>query len=95
MFIQERDSHSPLILDLPFTVGVSGISVWRGSGKYAAKVVDETIVVADSIIRYDDHFNQQNNTAAVLVTPLKSGKTKLIVNEIVTGQASGVNVVVN
>lgn len=94
LFIHERDSHSPLTLDLPFTVGVNGIRVWRGSGKYTAKVVDETVAVVESIIRYDDHFNQQNNTAAVLVTPLKSGTTKLMVTDAVTGQTSGVDVVV-
>ncbi|MDM8159612.1 hypothetical protein QUH73_07300 [Labilibaculum sp. K2S] len=95
LYIQERDSHSPLTLDLPFIAGANGISVWRGSGQYTARVVDETVAAVDSIIRDDDHFNQQNNTAAVLVTPLKSGKTKLIVTDAVTGQTSGVDIVVN
>jgi len=94
LFIPESE-RSQLTFDLPFTVGVNGISVWRGSGHYTAKVVDETVAVVESITRGNDHFNQENNSAVVWVTPLKSGKTKLIVTDVVTGQTSGVDVVVN
>ena len=94
LFIPESE-RSQLTFDLPFTVGVNGISVWRGSGHYTAKVVDETVAVVESITPGDDHFNQESNSAVVWVTPLKSGKTKLIVTDVVTGQTSGVDVVVN
>ena len=94
LFIPESE-NSQLTFDLPFTVGVNGISVWRGSGHYTAKVVDETVAVVESITPGDDHFNQESNSAVVRVTPLKSGKTKLIVTDAVTGQTSGVDVVVN
>jgi len=39
--------------------------------------------------------NQMNNSAAVRVTPLKSGTTKMIVTDTVTGQTASVDVVVN
>ncbi|MCK9626586.1 MAG: hypothetical protein M0R23_09045 [Bacteroidales bacterium] len=94
LFIPESE-NSQLTFDLPFTVGVNGISVWRGSGHYTAKVVDETVAVVKSITPGNDHFNQESNSAVVWVTPLKSGKTKLIVTDAVTGQTSGVDVVVN
>ena len=94
LLIQERDRE--LTFDLPFTYGVNGIHVWRGSGRYSAKVVDETVAVVESII-LDNHdwANEMNNSAAVRVTPLKSGKTKLIVTDVVTGQTASVDVVVN
>jgi len=94
LFIPESE-NSQLTFDLPFTVGVNGISIWRGSGKYSARVVDETIGVVESITPGNDHFNQESNSAVVRVTPLKSGTTKLIVTDVVTGQTGGVDVVVN
>jgi len=94
LFIPESE-NSQLTFDLPFTVGVNGISIWRGSGQYTARVVDETIGVVESITPGNDHFNQESNSAVVRVTPLKSGKTKLIVTDLVTGQTGGVDVVVN
>lgn len=94
LFIPESED-SQLTFDLPFTFGVNGISVWRGSGHYAAKVVDETIAVVKSITAGEDHFDQQNNSAVVRVTPLKSGKTKLVVTDEITGQTHDVDVVVN
>jgi len=50
LFIPESE-NSQLTFDLPFTVGVNGISVWRGSGQYSAKVVDETVAVVESLFR--------------------------------------------
>ena len=94
LFIPESE-NSQLTFNLPFIAGVNGISIWRGSGHYSAKVVDETIAIVKSVTTSDDHFDQQNNSAVVRVTPLKSGKTKLIVTDEVTGQTSAVNVVVN
>lgn len=94
LFIPESED-SQLIFDLPFIAGVNGISIWRGSGHYSAKVVDETIAVVKSITLSDDYFDQQNNSAVVRVTPLKSGKTKLVVTDEVTGQTHDVDVVVN
>ena len=44
LFIPESED-SQLTFDLPFIAGVNGISIWRGSGHYSAKVVDETIAV--------------------------------------------------
>jgi len=94
LFIPESE-NSQLTFNLPFIAGVNGISIWRGSGHYSAKVVDETIAIVKSVTTSDDHFDQQNNSAEVRVTPLKSGKTKLIVTDEVTGQTAEVNVVVN
>lgn len=94
LFIPESE-NSQLTFNLPFTYGVNGFSIWRGSGKYTAKVVDETVAVVESITPGEDHFNQESNSAVVRVTPLKSGKTRLIVTDAVTGQTSGVDVVVH
>jgi len=94
LFIPESE-NSQLTFDLPFIAGVNGISIWRGSGKYSARVVDETIGVVESITPDVDYFNQESNSAVVRVTPLKSGKTKLIVTDEVTGQTGSVAVVVN
>ncbi|TDN98947.1 hypothetical protein [Sunxiuqinia elliptica] len=94
LFIPESENNQ-LTFDLPFIAGVNGITIWRGSGHYSAKVVDETIAIVKSVTTSDDHFDQQNNSAVVRVTPLKSGKTKLLVTDEVTGQTSAVNVVVN
>ncbi len=94
LFIPESE-NSQLTFDLPFIAGVNGISIWRGSGHYAAKVVDEKIAVVESITPGYDHFDQENNSTVVRVTPLKSGKTKLAVTDTVTGQTHDVDVVVN
>ena len=94
LFIPESENRQ-LTFDLPFTVGVNGISIWRGSGHYNAKVVDEKVAVVESITPGEDYFNEESNSAVVRVTPLKSGTTKLIVTDVVTGQTSGVDVVVN
>ncbi len=94
LFIPESE-NCQLTFDLPFTVGVNGITVWRGSGHYTARVVDETVAVVQSITPGNDWVNEMNNSAAVRVTPLKSGKTKLIVTDSVTGQSSEVDVVVH
>ena len=94
LFIPESE-NSQLTFNLPFIAGINGISIWRGSGHYSAKVVDETIAIVKSVTTSDDHFDQQNNSAEVRVTPLKSGKTKLIITDEVTGQTHDVDVVVN
>nr|WP_319999488.1 hypothetical protein [uncultured Draconibacterium sp.] len=94
LFIPESENNQ-LTFDLPFVAGINGISIWRGSGHYSAKVVDETIAIVKSVTTSDDHFDQQNNSAEVRVTPLKSGKTKLIVTDEVTGQTAEVDIVVN
>ena len=94
LFIPESE-NSQLTFNLPFIAGINGISIWRGSGHYSAKVVDETIAIVKSVTTSDDHFDQQNNSAEVRVTPLKSGKTKLIVTDEVTGQTAEVDIVVN
>lgn len=94
LYIPESENDQ-LTFNLPFTYGINGITIWRGSGHYAAKVVDETIAVVKSVTPGTDYFDQQNNSAVVRVTPLKSGKTKLVVTDEVTGQTAEVNVVVN
>lgn len=94
LFIPESEDNQ-LTFDLPFVAGVNGISVWRGSGHYTAKVVNETIAVVKSITPSLDYFDQQNNSAVVRITPLKSGKTKLVVTDEITGQTHDVDVVVN
>lgn len=94
LFIPESES-SQLTFDLPFTFGVNGITVWRGSGHYTAKVVDETVAIVKSITPGNDWVNQMNNSAVVRVTPLKSGTTKLTVTDTVTGKTASVDVVVN
>lgn len=92
LFIPE--SENKLFFELPFSFGVNGITIWRGSGHYSAKVVDESIAIVKSITPGVDHFDQQNNSAVVRVTPLKSGTTKLIVTDNITRQSHAVNVVV-
>lgn len=94
LFIPESEDKQ-LTFDLPFVAGINGITIWRGSGQYSAKIVDETIAVVNSITPSDDYFDQQNNSAIVRVTPLKSGKTKLVVTDEVTKQTAEVDVVVN
>lgn len=93
LFIPE--SENKLFFELPFSFGVNGITIWRGSGHYSAKVVDESIAIVKSITPGVDHFDQQNNSAVVRVTPLERGTTKLIVTDNITGQSHAVNVVVN
>ena len=92
LFIPE--SENKLFFELPFSFGVNGITIWRGSGHYSAKVADESIAIVKSITPGVDHFDQQNNSAVVRVTPLKSGTTKLIVTDNITRQSHAVNVVV-
>jgi hypothetical protein len=94
LFIPESE-NSQLTFDLPFIAGVNGISIWRGSGHYSARVADESIAIVKSITPGIDYFDQQNNSAIVRVTPLESGTTKLIVTDNITGQSHAVNVVVN
>jgi hypothetical protein len=94
LFIPESE-NSQLTFKLPFTVGVNGFSIFRGSGHYTAKIVDETVAVVESITRDDDYFNEESNSAVVRAQPLKIGKTRLIVTDAVTGQTGGVDVVVN
>lgn len=93
LFIPE--SENKLFFELPFSFGVNGITIWRGSGHYSAKVVDESIAIVKSITPGIDYFDQQNNSAIVRVTPLERGTTKLIVTDNITGQSHAVNVVVN
>ena len=93
LFIPE--SENKLFFELPFSFGVNGITIWRGSGHYSAKVVDESIAIVKSITPGVDHFDQQNNSAVVRVTPLERGTTKMIVTDNITGQSHAVNVVVN
>ncbi|MDD2286912.1 MAG: hypothetical protein PHQ11_16115 [Paludibacter sp.] len=92
LFIPE--SENKLFFELPFSFGVNGITIWRGSGHYSAKVVDESIAIVKSITPGVDHFDQQSNSAVVRVTPLKSGTTKMIVTDNITRQSHAVNVVV-
>ena len=94
LFIPESE-NSQLTFDLPFIAGVDGITIWRGSGHYAAKVADETVAVVKSVTPCNDHFDQQNNSAVVRITPLKSGKSKLLVTDEVTGQIADVTIIVN
>lgn len=94
LFIPESE-NSQLTFKLPFTVGVNGFSIFRGSGQYTAKIVDETVAVVESITNDGDYFNQESNSAVVRAKPLKIGKTKLIVTDAVTGQTGSVDVVVN
>jgi hypothetical protein len=84
-----------LTFKLPFTYGVNGITIWRGSGKYTARIADETVAKVESITSGEDHFNSMNNSAVVRVTPLKIGTTKLIITDTVTRQTASVDVVVN
>ncbi len=94
LFIPESE-NSQLTFDLPFIAGVNGITIWRGSGHYEAWVEDKTIATVKSITPSIDYFDQENNSAIVRVTPLKSGKTKLIVKDSITGQRSEVSIIVN
>ncbi|MGE4347543.1 MAG: hypothetical protein AB7D46_09030 [Flavobacteriaceae bacterium] len=96
LFIPESE-NSRLTFDLPFTDGVNSIFIWRGSGHYTAGVADKTVAELESItlMQKEDWVNEMNNSAVVRVTPLKSGKTKLIVNDEVTGQTHVVDIVVN
>ncbi len=94
LFIPESE-NSQLTFDLPFIAGVNGISIWRGSGHYTAKVVDEKVAIVESITPGENYFNQESNSAVVRVTPLKSGKTKLIVTDAVTNQTGSVDVAVH
>jgi|GEM_PF-1109496 len=96
LFIPESE-NSRLTFDFPFTGGVNSISIWRGSGYYTARIADNTVAEVESITLMPEEgwANEMNNSAVVRVTPLKSGKTKLIVTDTVTGQTHVVDVVVN
>jgi hypothetical protein len=96
--VNEYDLFIPdhkLTIKLPFTYGVNGFSIWRGSGKYTTQIVDETVAEVQSIVPGEDWFNQKKNSASVWVTPLKIGTTKLIVTDVVTEQTDSVEIVVN
>lgn len=97
--VDEYDLYIPsseqLTFKLPFTYGVNGFTIWRGSGQYSAKAVDETIAKVTTITPGEDWFNTMNNCAAVRAQPLKAGKTSVIVTDMVTGQTAGVNLEVN
>ncbi len=96
LFIPESE-NSRLTFDLPFTDGDNSISIWRGSGQYTASVVDKTVAEVESILLMPEESwgNEMNNSAIVRVTPLKSGNTKLIIADTVTGQTYVVDVLVN
>ncbi len=96
LFIPESE-NSRLTFDLPFTDGVNSISIWRGSGHYTASVADKTVAEVESItlIQKEDWANEMNNSAEVRVTPFKTGTTKLIITDTVTGQIADVAIVVN
>ncbi len=96
LFIPESE-NSRLAFDLPFTDGVNSISIWRGSGHYTASVADKTVAEVESISLMPEESwgNEMNNSAIVRVTPLKSGNTKLIISDTVTGQTHVVDVLVN
>lgn len=94
LFIPESE-NSQLTFDLPFTYGVNGITIWRGSGKYTARIVDETVARLESITPAEEYFNSMNNSATVRVAPLKIGATKLIITDTVSGQSADVDIVVN
>ena len=96
LFIPESED-SQLYFDLPFTVGVNGITIYRGSGQYSAQVADQTIAEVESItpMPEEEWFDQMNNAAVVRVAPLKKGITRLTVTDSVTGQTWGVYVVVH
>ncbi len=94
LYIPESE-YRQLTFKLPFTVGVNGISIWRGSGHYTAKIADSTVATVESITPGEDWCPEMNNHAVVRVTPLSAGTTKLIVTDEVTGQTAGVNVEVH
>ena len=96
LFIPESE-NSRLTFDLPFTDGDNSISIWRGSGQYTAGVADKTVAEVESISLMPEESwgNEMNNSAIVRVTPLKSGNTKLIIADTVTGQTYVVDVLVN
>lgn len=90
-----QSEYRQLTFKLPFTYGVNGISIWRGSGHYSAKTADPTIATVESITPEEDWWTEMSNHAVVRVTPLSAGTTKLIVTDEVTGQTAGVNVEVH
>lgn len=99
--VYEYDLYIPpseyrqLTFKLPFTCGVNGISIWRGSGQYTAKIEDETVAKIESITPGEDWCNEKINSAVVRATPLKVGTTMLIVTDMITGQTAGVKVEVD
>lgn len=84
-----------LTFKLPFTYGINGIVIWRGSGQYSAKIEDESVAEVKTITRGKDSFNKLINSATVAVNPLSVGRTKMIITDMVTKQTSGVWIKVN
>ncbi|MGV8134994.1 MAG: hypothetical protein AB2L20_07250 [Mangrovibacterium sp.] len=84
-----------LTFKLPFTYGINGITIWRGSGQYTARIADEAVAQVKSVTPGEDVFNSMNNSAVARVNPLKTGTTKMIITDTVTGQTHEVDVVVN
>lgn len=69
---------------------ISGVSIYRGSGKYKAEVADETIATV-SVNATETHLNFQCNPAVVWVDALKEGNTTITITDMVTGQTSDVD----
>lgn len=88
--VDKYDLYVPkksLTLKIPFTYGINGISIWRGSGKYSATIENKNIAKVESIINWNDNtFNQMCNDAAVLITPLNEGETFLNIKDEITWQ---------
>jgi hypothetical protein len=88
--VDKYDLYVPkksLTLKIPFTYGINGISIWRGSGKYSATIENENIAKVESIINWNGNtFNQMCNDAAVLITPLNEGETFLNIKDEITWQ---------
>jgi len=88
--VDEYDLYVPqksLTLKIPFTYGINGIGIWRGSGKYSATTENENIAKVQSIIYWNNNsFNQECNDAAVHIKPLNEGETFLNIKDETTGQ---------
>jgi hypothetical protein len=88
--VDEYDLYVPeksLTIKIPFTYGINGISIWRGSGKYSATTENENIAKVKSIINWNTNaFNQMFNDAAVHIKPLNEGETFLNIKDETTGQ---------
>jgi len=76
-----------LTIKIPFTCGINGIGILRGSGKYSATIENENIAKVESIINWNTNaFNQMFNDAAVHIKPLNEGETFLNIKDETTGQ---------
>ncbi len=88
--VDKYDLYVPekrLTIKIPFTYGINGISIWRGSGKYSATIENKNIAKVDSIINWNSNaFNQMCNDAAVLIKPLNEGETFLNIKDEITWQ---------